>query len=475
MSISSPTFPPANGAKPSKPQPKTHTNNAAPDKLHAKSRLTPVVFANLLFTQNLNLPLPPMSETTRNPKEHAARFVSGLRRISQDRGKLAALRRGLTDNPRLHVDAYPVIASLGGDIGNPVFLAIAAFYATHPDESNARNIGETCRRIGLIDAKEVAESIERRFRRLLALIPTLIFASLIVFVIVRLIPGDIIDLMLSSNDIGADKKSRAQLEAALGLDQPMVTQYFRWIGTLVFDGSLGKSLWQNTSVMEEVLHRLPITFELGIMALLVALVFGIPIGVYSAVAQDTIGDYVTRSFAILALAVPGFWIGTLIMVFPSIWWGWSPEVKFTSFRENPLTNLGQMAIPALILGLAFSAITMRLTRTMMLEVMRQDYIRTALAKGLAPRTTIVRHALRNALIPVVTLIGLQAPVLFGGSVIMEQIFVIPGMGLLLLEAVSQRDYPVITGVFLVVGVAVVLINLLVDLSYGLLDPKVRVR
>ena len=312
-------------------------------------------------------------------------------------------------------------------------------------------------------------------RRLLALIPTLIFASLIVFVIVRLIPGDIIDLMLSSNDIGADKKSRAQLVAALGLDQPMVTQYFRWIGTLVFDGSLGKSLWQNTSVMEEVLHRLPITFELGIMALLVALVFGIPIGVYSAVAQDTIGDYVTRSFAILALAVPGFWIGTLIMVFPSIWWGWSPEVKFTSFRENPLTNLGQMAIPALILGLAFSAITMRLTRTMMLEVMRQDYIRTALAKGLAPRTTIVRHALRNALIPVVTLIGLQAPVLFGGSVIMEQIFVIPGMGLLLLEAVSQRDYPVITGVFLVVGVAVVLINLLVDLSYGLLDPKVRVR
>jgi peptide/nickel transport system permease protein len=312
-------------------------------------------------------------------------------------------------------------------------------------------------------------------RRLLALIPTLIFASLIVFVIVRLIPGDIIDLMLSSNDIGADKKSRIQLEAALGLDQPMVTQYFRWIGTLVFDGSLGKSLWQNTSVMEEVLHRLPITFELGIMALLVALVFGIPIGVYSAVAQDTIGDYVTRSLAILALAVPGFWIGTLIMVFPSIWWGWSPEVKFTSFRDAPLTNLGQMAIPALILGLAFSAVTMRLTRTMMLEVMRQDYIRTALAKGLAPRTTILRHALRNALIPVVTLIGLQAPVLFGGSVIMEQIFVIPGMGLLLLEAVSQRDYPVITGVFLVVGVAVVLINLLVDLSYGLLDPKVRVR
>jgi peptide/nickel transport system permease protein len=312
-------------------------------------------------------------------------------------------------------------------------------------------------------------------RRVLALVPTLIFASLIVFITVRLIPGDVIDLMLSTNDIGADKKSRAQLEAALGLDQPMFSQYFRWIGAILLEGSLGKSLWQNTPVMEEILHRLPLTFELGLMALIVALIVGIPIGVYSAVSQDTIGDYVTRSFAILALALPGFWVGTLVMVFPSIWWGWSPDVKLTPFTEDPLRQMGQMLIPALILGKAFSAVVMRLTRTMMLEVMRQDYIRTALAKGLATRTTILRHALRNALIPVVTLVGLQAPVLFGGAVILEQIFVIPGMGLLLLEAVSQRDYPIITGVFLIVGVAVVFINLLVDLSYGLLDPKVRYR
>ena len=312
-------------------------------------------------------------------------------------------------------------------------------------------------------------------RRLLAMVPTLLFASLIVFITVRLIPGDIIDLMLSSNDIGADKKSRAQLEAALGLDQPMVSQYFKWLSAILFEGSLGKSLWQNTSVMEEVLHRVPITFELGLMALVVALLVGIPIGVYSAVAQDTVGDYVTRSFAILALALPGFWVGTLVMVFPSIWWGWSPEVKYIPFTQDPLRNLGQMLIPALILGKAFSAVVMRLTRTMMLEVMRQDYIRTALAKGLATRTTILRHALRNALIPVVTLVGLHEPLLVGGAVIMDQILVIPGMGLLLLEAVSQRDYPIITGVFLIVGVAVVLINLLVDLSYGLLDPKVRYR
>jgi peptide/nickel transport system permease protein len=312
-------------------------------------------------------------------------------------------------------------------------------------------------------------------RRVLALVPTLIFASLIVFITVRMIPGDVIDLMLSTNDIGADKKSREQLEEALGLNQPVYIQYFRWLGAILLDGSLGKSLWQNTSVMEDILHRLPLTFELGLMALIVALIVGIPIGVYSAVSQDTIGDYVTRSFAILALALPGFWVGTLVMVFPAIWWGWSPDVKLTPFTENPLRHMSQMAIPALILGKAFSAVVMRLTRTMMLEVMRQDYIRTALAKGLASRTTILRHALRNALIPVVTLVGLQAPVLVGGAVILEQIFVIPGMGLLLLEAVSQRDYPIITGVFLIVGVAVVFINLLVDLSYGLLDPKVRYR
>src|SRR5689334_12019490 len=226
-------------------------------------------------------------------------------------------------------------------------------------------------------------------RRLLALIPTLFFASLIVFVTVRLIPGSVIDLMLAQNDISADK--------------------------------------------------------LG------------------------------RSFAILMLAIPGFWMGTMVMVFPSIWWGWSPEVKFVPFRDDPLHNLRQMIIPAVILGTSLSAITMRLTRTMMLEVLRQDYIRTAWAKGLTEKLVVARHALRNALIPVVTLIGLQAPLLIGGAVIMEQIFVIPGMGLLLLDAVSQRDYPVITGVFLIVGVAVMFINLLVDLSYGLLDPKVRYR
>ncbi len=312
-------------------------------------------------------------------------------------------------------------------------------------------------------------------RRVLALIPTLAFASLIVFVTVRLIPGDVIDLMLSQNDVSADKLSRDQLIAALGFDKPMWEQYARWIGAILTQGDFGRSLWHHTPVAELLLARLPVTFELGVMALAVALVVAIPIGAYSAVRQDTMGDYIGRSFSILMLAIPSFWLGTMVMVFPSIWWGWSPEVKFVPFLVDPLHNLKQMIIPAIILGTSLSAVTMRLTRTMMLEVLRQDYIRTAWAKGLTETTVVVRHALRNALIPVVTLIGLQAPLLIGGAVIMEQIFVIPGMGLLLLDAVTQRDYPIITGVFLIVGVAVVLLNLLVDLSYGLLDPKVRYR
>jgi len=312
-------------------------------------------------------------------------------------------------------------------------------------------------------------------RRLLALIPTLIFASFIVFMTVRMIPGNIIDLMLSQNDVSASKATREQLEIALGLDRPVYIQYFRWIGALLFHGDLGKSLWSNTSVMQEILHRLPVTFELGLMALIVALLVGIPIGVYAALKQDTVGDYILRTVSILALAIPAFWTGTLVMVFPSIWWGWSPSVKFVTLTQDPVAHLTQLLIPALILGKAFSAIIMRLTRTLMLEVLRQDYIRTARAKGLAVGTIVTRHALRNALIPVVTLVGLQAPVLFGGAVILEQIFVIPGMGLLLLEAVSSRDYPVITGVFLIIGVSVVMINLLVDLSYGWLDPRVRSR
>ncbi|MGE5866235.1 MAG: ABC transporter permease [Rhizobacter sp.] len=310
-------------------------------------------------------------------------------------------------------------------------------------------------------------------RRLLGLIPTLFFASVIVFVTVRLIPGDVIDLMLAENDISAAQLSREQLLATLGLDRPMWEQYLRWVGGIVLHGDLGNSLWEGTPVWDELARRLPVSFELGLMALIFALVLAVPIGVYSAVRQDTTGDYVTRSFSILMLAVPSFWVGTMVMVFPSLWWGWSPPVDFVRFADDPLLNLKNLLLPAVVLGMGLSAVTMRMTRTMTLEVLRQDYIRTAWAKGLDERRVVWRHAMRNALIPVVTLVGLQAPLLIGGAVIIEQIFVIPGMGLMLIDAVTQRDYPVITGVFLVVGVGVMLINLAVDLSYGLLDPRVR--
>lgn len=309
-------------------------------------------------------------------------------------------------------------------------------------------------------------------RRLLALIPTLFFASVIVFVSVRLIPGSVIDLMLAQNPLAAEK-DRAAIEVALGLDRPMYIQYFRWAGD-VLRGDLGRSLWQDTPVAEELLARMPITLELALLAMIISIIVALPIGVYSAIRQDTAGDYTTRSFSILMLAIPSFWLGTLVMVFPSIWWGWAPELHFTPFFKDPIANLRQMLLPAVILGCSLSAVTMRLMRTTMLEVLRQDYIRTAWAKGLNERLVVVRHALRNALIPVVTLLGIEFAAVIGGAVILELIFVIPGMGLLLLEAVSSRDYPVITGVFLVTGICVMLINLLVDLSYGALDPKVRV-
>ncbi len=308
-------------------------------------------------------------------------------------------------------------------------------------------------------------------RRLLALVPTLFFASLIVFIAMRLIPGDVIDLMMAQNDI-ATSQDRERIEAALGLDQPILNQYVDWVGG-VFRGDLGRSLWQNTPVTEQLKATLPITFELGLLALIVALTVAIPIGIYSALRQDTIGDYVARSFSLMMLAVPSFWLGTLVMVFPSVWWRWSPPLEYTPFFQDPIANLSHMIIPAILLGLSMSAVTMRMTRTMMLEVLRQDYVRTARAKGLSEFMMIIRHALRNGLMPVVTLIGLQAPLLIGGAVILEQIFVVPGMGLLLLEAVFQRDYPVISGIFLIVGLGVLLINLCIDLSYGFLDPKVR--
>ena len=306
------------------------------------------------------------------------------------------------------------------------------------------------------------------------MIPTLFFASVICFSVVRMVPGDILDLMLTENDFGsADPKTRADLEVALGIDKPMYVQYFVWISGIVTRWDFGNSLWQNTPVIDDIVERLPTTFELGLLSLTIALLVAIPIGIYSAVRQETFWDYIGRSVSIMGLAVPSFWLGTMVVLLPAIWWGWSPPIETVPFFEDPIGNLQVFITPSLILGFALSAVTMRMTRTMMLEVLRQDYVRTAWAKGLKERVVVMRHALKNALIPVITLIGLLIPILIGGTVIIEQILTLPGLGQLLLDAVSSRDYPIITGVFLIIGIAVVFINLVIDMCYGFLDPKVR--
>jgi peptide/nickel transport system permease protein len=310
-------------------------------------------------------------------------------------------------------------------------------------------------------------------RRLLALIPALFFASLIVFVIVRLVPGNIIDMMLAQNDVGADKLSREQLVGALGLDRPMWLQYFHWIGGILLHGDFGRSLWQNTPVRELLAARMPVTFQLGFMALIVALTIAIPIGIYSAIRQDTAGDYLTRSFSILMLAVPSFWMGTMVMVFPSIWWGWSPQVNFVAFTEDPLQNLKQMILPAIILGTALSAITMRLTRTMMLEVLRQDYIRTARAKGASDAAVNYQHALKNAILPVITVIGIEAAFLIGGLIVTETVFNIPGVARFLVEAIRWRDYPIVQNLVMLIAIVVVSANFIVDMLYAVFDPRIR--
>lgn len=313
-------------------------------------------------------------------------------------------------------------------------------------------------------------------RRLGALALTFLIMTTIVFACIRLVPGSAIDLMVESADIataGSEQAARRQLEHALGLDRPIHVQYLSWLTELLTKGSLGRSLWNGTSVTEEVLSRLPITMELGGLAILLSLVIAIPVGAYAAVRQDTPFDYIARWTAIVVMAKPTFWLATMVVVLPSIWWGWSPDLVYVRFTEDPLRNLYQNLVPAAIMGIGLAAFTMRMTRAMMLEVLQQDFVRTARAKGLPERTIVVRHILRNALIPVVTLVGLELPLMFGGAVIMEQIFSIPGMGLLLLEAAGRRDYTIVVGVFLVVGAAVLISNLLVDLTYALLDPKIR--
>ena len=314
-------------------------------------------------------------------------------------------------------------------------------------------------------------------RRLLLLIPTLFLVTIIVFLMVRLIPGDVIDLIMEEHMFETKRGREVNIEAIkgrLGLDLPIHVQYGRWIGD-VFRGDLGESMWTDRPVTEELRNRLPVSLELGILGIIVGLIIAVPVGIYSAIRQDTVGDYLGRSFAILCIAVPNFWVATMVIVFPSIWWQWTPPLEYIPLADNPIENFKQFIIPAAILGMVLSGYTMRMTRTMMLEVLRQDYIRTAWSKGLRERVVIVRHALKNALIPVVSIAALQIPVLIGGSVIIEQIFSLPGMGRYFLEAIADRDYTIVSGINLVVASVVLLNNLMTDMTYAYLDPRVQYR
>ena len=327
-------------------------------------------------------------------------------------------------------------------------------------------------------------------RRLLLIIPTLFILSVLVFSSVRFIPGDTIDSMVSRigmSFVGRGNIDREALERMMGLDVPVYVQYGRWVGVLptpdwetgetqfkgLLQGTFGKSLMGDWMVEEEILARLPVTIQLGVMAIVIGLLISLPVGIYSAMRQDTAADYVGRTGAVIGMSTPNFWLGIMVMIYPAIWWGWSPPMEYIPFSEDPLGNLGVLIIPSLILGTAGAAGTMRLTRTMMLEVLRQDYIRTARAKGLMESVVITKHALKNAAIPVVTVIGMELPILVGGSVIMENIFNLPGLGRLFVDALADRDYPVVSGVNLVFGIAVMGANLVTDMIYPYLDPRVR--
>ncbi len=313
-------------------------------------------------------------------------------------------------------------------------------------------------------------------RRLLLIIPTLWILTIMVFLAVRFLPGDVVDAMVAEMEswsAAGGVIDREALEQMLGLDVPVHVQYGRWMGGILLRGSFGESLTGHWAIEERIIGRLPVTLELGFLAIVIGLVIALPVGIYSAIRQDTAADYVGRTVAVIGIATPNFWLGIMVMLYPAIWWGWSPSVELIRFQEDPLGNLGMFLIPSLILGTAMSAATMRLTRTMMLEVLRQDYIRTAWSKGLKERVIIIRHAIKNAFIPVLTLIGMQLPLLVGGSVILEEIFVLPGIGRMFVAALNARDYPVVSAINLLLAIVVLLSSLLIDMLYPYLDPRIR--
>jgi peptide/nickel transport system permease protein len=313
--------------------------------------------------------------------------------------------------------------------------------------------------------------IEFLVRRAFVSAVTLLIISLIVFTGVRMIPGDPARVLAGTE---ADEAGIEEIREKYGLNAPLPVQYLRWLG-LAATGDLGESIRTRTAVTSMIAGKLPITIELTCLSLLVALAIAIPAGVLAAVRRNTVWDVLASGVSLCGVSIPNFWLGIMLILLVSVRFGWLPASGFVPLVEDPVGNLQRMVMPALVLGTGLAAVLMRQTRNAMIEVLSADYVRTARAKGLAQRAVVVRHALRNGLIPVVTILGLQMGALMGGAVVTEQIFVLPGFGRLIVEAVFTRDYPVVQGVVLITAASYVLINLAVDVSYTVLNPRIRIR
>ena len=313
--------------------------------------------------------------------------------------------------------------------------------------------------------------IEFLARRALISGLTLVLISLVVFSGVRMLPGDPARVLAGTE---ADEAGLEEVREKYGLNDSIVVQYLRWAG-LAARGDLGESIRTREPVAATVAAKLPITIELAFLSLLVAVAIALPAGVIAAVRRNTMWDLLASGASLCGVSVPNFWLGIMLILLVSVRLGWLPASGFVPIAEDPVANLQRMLMPALVLGTGLAAVLMRQTRNAMIEVLSADYVRTARAKGLAQKAVVVRHALRNGLIPVVTILGLQMGALMGGAVVTEQIFVLPGFGRLIVEAVFTRDYPVVQGVVLITASSYVLINLLVDLSYTVLNPRIRIR
>jgi len=310
-------------------------------------------------------------------------------------------------------------------------------------------------------------------KRLLLIVPTLFGVAAVVFLIMRVIPGDVTLLILGGDQTGRiDPKQLAAMRHQLGLDQPLVVQFGTWLwGVLRLD--FGTSLWTGQPVIEEVLIRLPLSLEVAILATIVSVLLAIPLGMLAAVRQDTWVDYVIRVVSIGGQAIPSFWVGILVILFLVIYFGWGPPLEFTPPWVDPWANFQQLVWPVLTIGYRYAAVTTRMTRSTVLEVLREDYIRTAWAKGLRERAVVIRHALKNAMLPVITLVGTEFAFLIGGLVVTETVFTLNGVGRFVVDAVAHRDYPVVQALVFLIALCFVIVNLLIDLTYAWLDPRIR--